>query len=432
MIYYDDGKMRVRDMEEKDALRFWDGEIAQGWQSDIKKFEMRLADQKSGRSISLTAEYLGDAAGYIHVYPDMDKGTFKGKGYPEIVDFAVLEKYRKIGIGNKLMDVAEEIAGRYADTVFLGVGLHSGYGSAQRMYVKRGYIPDGSGVWYRNAVCGQYSDCCNDDDLFLYLSKRLRPASVFTMEISALTPSQLYISQEKLDHVHEWFREKEDVVKMNPIPIKSLGGRLLMTDGHTRAVAAFLCGASSLPCVWDEDDMDWAAYAADINMCAEEGVTSVEKLASRIVSAQDYKHLWMERCDVLREEWYYKVLKQEEEVIYFTQKPACMPNPAVSCQWDIRSVDLGTEEENIDYFQLYDEGIPVARGCIERYSYEFWEAADIRTYEEFRGRGFGMVITAYLTNRIIAAGKTATCRTLPRNLSMARLMEKCGYQRLYD
>lgn len=37
-----------------------------------------------------------------------------------------------------------------------------------------GYIPDGSGVWYRDEVCPQYTDCCNDDDLVLYLSKELR------------------------------------------------------------------------------------------------------------------------------------------------------------------------------------------------------------------------------------------------------------------
>lgn len=42
------------------------------------------------------------------------------------------------------MDVAEKIAAKYADTVYLGVGLHCGYGSAQRMYVKRGYLPDGT------------------------------------------------------------------------------------------------------------------------------------------------------------------------------------------------------------------------------------------------------------------------------------------------
>lgn len=86
----------------------------------------------------------------------------------------MLEKYRCRGIGSKLMDVAEQIAGEYSDMVYLGVGLHSGYGSAQRLYIKRGYLPDGSGVWYKDVVCEPYSSCCNDDDLILYLSKKLR------------------------------------------------------------------------------------------------------------------------------------------------------------------------------------------------------------------------------------------------------------------
>lgn len=85
----------------------------------------------------------------------------------------MLEKFRERGVGSRLMDAAETIAARYADTVYLGVGLHSGYGAAQRMYVKRGYIPDGSGVWYKDRVCESYTPCENDDDLVLYLSKRL-------------------------------------------------------------------------------------------------------------------------------------------------------------------------------------------------------------------------------------------------------------------
>ena len=108
------------------------------------------------------------------MYPDSKWGAFAGKGYPEIVDFGVLEKYRRLGIGGKLMDTAEGIAAEYSNTVYLGVGLHSGYGSAQRMYVKRGYIPDGTGVWYREKVCEPYTDCCNDDDLVLYFSKQLK------------------------------------------------------------------------------------------------------------------------------------------------------------------------------------------------------------------------------------------------------------------
>ena len=67
----------------------------------------------------------------------------------------------------------EEIVLTRSKIVCIGVGLHAGYGSAQRMYVKRGYIPDGSGVWYRDQICTPYGDCCNDDDLVLYLSKEL-------------------------------------------------------------------------------------------------------------------------------------------------------------------------------------------------------------------------------------------------------------------
>lgn len=76
------------------------------------------------------------------------------------------------------MNVAEKIASEYSNIVYLAVGLHSGYGNAQRMYVKRGYIPDESGVWYKNRVCPPYSDCKNDDDLVLYFSKKLRTTNV--------------------------------------------------------------------------------------------------------------------------------------------------------------------------------------------------------------------------------------------------------------
>jgi len=64
-------------------------------------------------------------------------------------------------------------AAKINDLVYLGVGVHSGYGAAHRMYVKRGYIPDGSGVWYQGKQLGQYAQCCNDDDLLLFFSKNL-------------------------------------------------------------------------------------------------------------------------------------------------------------------------------------------------------------------------------------------------------------------
>lgn len=174
MIYYHNDEILIRDMLKSDVQIITDGEIAQGWHATVDKYEMRLQHQSEGKSVSLVAEYQDHVAGYINVYPDSEWGAFAGRGYPEIVDFGVLEKYRRHGIGSKLMDIAEQIASGYSEIVYLGVGMHSGYGSAQRMYVKRGYVPDGAGVWYGDQVCEQNAECCNNDDLVLYLSKRLR------------------------------------------------------------------------------------------------------------------------------------------------------------------------------------------------------------------------------------------------------------------
>lgn len=174
MIYYHTDDILIRNMEQKDIQIITDEEIAQGWHATTEKYEMRFKHQTEGKSIALVAEYKGSIAGYINVYPNSEWGAFANKGYPEIVDFGVLEKYRRRGIGNKLMDIAEKIASEYSNIVYLGVGLHHGYGSAQRMYVKRGYIPDGTGVWYGEKVCEQYADCCNDDDLVLYMSKTMK------------------------------------------------------------------------------------------------------------------------------------------------------------------------------------------------------------------------------------------------------------------
>lgn len=173
MIYLQENDIVVRSMEQADAQIICDAEIAQGWNQTVEKYRMRLADAQQGRCISLVAEYRGEVAGYVNVYKEGLSGAFAGKGLPEIVDFGVLEKFRRRGIGSVLMDVAEQLAAEYADTVWLGVGLYDSYGSAQRMYVKRGYIPDGSGVWYGNKAAEPYENYCVDDDLVLYMSKKL-------------------------------------------------------------------------------------------------------------------------------------------------------------------------------------------------------------------------------------------------------------------
>ena len=57
----------------------------------------------------------------------------------------------------------------------IGIGLHPGYNAAQRLYGKRGYIPDGRGITYRDRFLKEGEHIVLDDDLVLHLTKRLRP-----------------------------------------------------------------------------------------------------------------------------------------------------------------------------------------------------------------------------------------------------------------
>ena len=174
MIYYQDEELLIRDMEEADAQIFNDEYIAQGWHPEIDYYLMRIREAAEGKCIAMTAVYQGNPAGSLYLYFDAKEGPFKGKGYPLIVDFGVLKKYQRKGVGVRLMDAAERLASQHADTVCLGVGLCREYGAAQRIYAKRGYVPDGSGVWYQDKPCVQYETVCTvDDDLVLYLSKNL-------------------------------------------------------------------------------------------------------------------------------------------------------------------------------------------------------------------------------------------------------------------
>ena len=171
MIYYNDENVIIRSMEQEDSQKIYDEQLAQNWHPSKEIYDGYYMDQETNKRFVFIAEYQGSIAGYTTLFAEATTGPFANKGIPEVVDFGVFIKYQRKGIGNIILDVVEKIASEISNTISLGVGLHSGYGAAQRIYVKRGYIPDGSGVWYKNVQLDQYSSCCNDDDLVLYLSK---------------------------------------------------------------------------------------------------------------------------------------------------------------------------------------------------------------------------------------------------------------------
>ncbi|MGI6261259.1 MAG: GNAT family N-acetyltransferase [Acutalibacteraceae bacterium] len=171
----------LRPLQPGDAEAFEAAFAAQGWNKPREQFERYYQEQQLGTRSVVVAEQNGVPVGYITVLPHKEAGPFAGSGWPELSDFNVLEAFQRRGIGTRLMDEAERIAFAQSNVITIGVGLHSGYGAAQRMYVRRGYVPDGSGVWYRDEPLAENASCRNDDDLVLYFSKS-RPLAFQTTD----------------------------------------------------------------------------------------------------------------------------------------------------------------------------------------------------------------------------------------------------------
>ena len=162
----------IRKMQESDIQELSRGFISQGWPSREEILTRYFKEQESGEREVLVAEVEGALAGYISILPCAKQGPF-AEIYPELSDFNVFEPFQNQGIGNLLLEEAEKQVRLISDKVTLGVGLHSGYGPAQRLYIKRGYIPDGTGVWYQNHQPAMNAVCEDIGELVLYLSKNL-------------------------------------------------------------------------------------------------------------------------------------------------------------------------------------------------------------------------------------------------------------------
>ena len=162
----------IRKMQESDIKELSRGFISQGWPSREEILTRYFKEQESGEREVLVAEVEGALAGYITILSCAKQGPF-AEIYPELSDFNVFEPFQNQGIGNLLLEEAEKQVRLISDKVTLGVGLHSGYGPAQRLYIKRGYIPDGTGVWYQNHQPAMNAVCEDIGELVLYLSKNL-------------------------------------------------------------------------------------------------------------------------------------------------------------------------------------------------------------------------------------------------------------------
>jgi GNAT superfamily N-acetyltransferase len=116
----------------------------------------------------------GQFAGYLTICWTSSYEPFRKRKIPEIVDFILLPEFRRKGIGTKLMDLAESEVAKVSPIAGIGVGMTPDYGAAQRLYVLRGYIPDGLGLHWKNHYVQFNEEITIDDDLALYFTKELK------------------------------------------------------------------------------------------------------------------------------------------------------------------------------------------------------------------------------------------------------------------
>ncbi len=147
------------------------------WIKPRSIFEDYLSEQKNGDRLMWAAYMNEQFAGYVTLKWQSQYMPFTEKKIPEIMDLNVLPPFRNCGVGSKLLETAEKASQTKSNIVGLGVGLYAGhdggYGPAQKLYVKRGYIPDGNGVTYSYEKVTPGEKISLDDDLVLWFTKNL-------------------------------------------------------------------------------------------------------------------------------------------------------------------------------------------------------------------------------------------------------------------
>lgn len=166
--------MEIRSLQHEDIEPIAEAFARIGWNKPASQYVQYLQEQERGERQVFVAFREYTFLGYLTVVWESHYPPLREAGIPEIVDFNVLPEFRKQGIGSRLMDQAESLIAERSAVAGIGVGMDPGYGAAQRLYVKRGYIPDGRGLSYEDVQVVYGQVVAVNDSLVLHFTKQLR------------------------------------------------------------------------------------------------------------------------------------------------------------------------------------------------------------------------------------------------------------------
>ena len=115
------------------------------------------------------------------------------------------------------------------------------------------------------------------------------------VNIKNLHPTQLYLSEKKLQDIQMLYQSKEKP-NINPISVLVFGNCFLITDGHHRAYQALLVGQDTISAEFDRDGGD-ELYHLYAQACEKRKIHSVLDLKDHILSQDEYEAKWYNWCD---------------------------------------------------------------------------------------------------------------------------------------
>jgi ribosomal protein S18 acetylase RimI-like enzyme len=138
---------------------------------DEDTIEEHFQDHENGASTTILGYEAGRLVGIITIRWQSRYPLFRERQIPLIQNIEIRYEDRGRGLGNQMLERAEREIARRSHLAGLVVGISGDYGPAQRLYARRGYVPDGRGV------CRQFTPLKNGDvvtvdhDLLLWLVK---------------------------------------------------------------------------------------------------------------------------------------------------------------------------------------------------------------------------------------------------------------------
>lgn len=122
---------------------------AMGFPPSRDDFPRCLAEQAAGRRQILLALDGDMPVGYVQLNHTPTYTPFRRLGISEIQDLNVIPAARRLGLGARLVAACEDMARASGATeIGISVGVTAAFGAAQRLYIQRGYVPDGAGLCY--------------------------------------------------------------------------------------------------------------------------------------------------------------------------------------------------------------------------------------------------------------------------------------------